>query len=173
MRNLWIILAGLLMLTQKAESAANRVLEHADVVMMYQAERQTYTNYGTTVLAWGGKPNPNTLAEAKDIKFFGSVGMVTEFNGFFRRFGAACEQAFCCNVDGLPVKVPWLTDHQYNSVPYYWCCTQQPLFRQYIQERVVQTIQAGAYGVHIDDHLGTSGGLFVGICFCPKCVEGF
>jgi hypothetical protein len=173
MRFYWIILVGLLALTHQVESASSRTLEHADVVMMNQADQKTYTNYGATVLAWGGKPNPNTLAEAKGLKFFGSVGMVTEFAGFFRRFGAACEEAFCRNVDGQPVRVPWLTDQQYSGIPFYWCCTQQPLFRQYIQERVVQTVQAGAQGVHIDDHLGTSGGLFVGLCFCPKCIEGF
>jgi hypothetical protein len=154
-----------------AGSAA--VLKHSDVVFMYQAGRAVYADYGGTVLAWGGKPTPAALAETQGVKFFGSVGMVTEFSRYYERFPQTYEQALCRDVDGKPVKVPWLTDHQHKGIPYWWCCTQQPQFRQYIRERVIETVRAGADGVHIDDHLGTSGGLWLGICFCDRCVEGF
>jgi hypothetical protein len=59
-------------------------------------------------------------------------------------------------------------------VPFYWCCTRQPVFRQYISERVVDTVKSGVHGVHIDDHLGTSGALFLsGGCFCERCMLEF
>jgi hypothetical protein len=67
----------------------------------------------------------------------------------------------------------WLTDHKHKGVPYWWCCTQQPQFRRYLRERVTETVEAGADGVHVDDHLGTAGGLWLGICFCDRCVAGF
>lgn len=163
----WLV-AGLV-----SASAQIPVLKRSDVVFMYQAGRPAYQEYGGTVLAWGGRPTPATLADAKDVKFFGSVGMVTEFNRYCQRFPTNYEQGLCRDLNGQPFKVPWLTDHQYRGIPYWWCCTHQPLFRQYISERVTDTVQAGAYGVHVDDHLGTAGSLWSGGCFCDRCVEGF
>jgi hypothetical protein len=107
------------------------------------------------------------------VKVFGSVGMVTEFARFYDRFPDSYQQALCQDVQGRPVKVPWLTDHQHHGIPFWWCCTQQPLFCQYLRERVIDTVQAGADGVHIDDHMGTAGGLWLGVCFCDRCLEGF
>jgi hypothetical protein len=140
---------------------------------MYQAGRDTYADYGATVLAWGGTPTPRHLEEAKGVAFYGSVGMVTEFAGYYQRFPETYEQGLCRDVQGNPIKVPWLTDHQHKGIPYWWCCTQQPQFRQFLRERVAQVVKAGAGGVHVDDHLGTAGGLWTGTCFCARCVEGF
>jgi hypothetical protein len=166
-------LLGSVCLASSQERTVPRVLKHSDVVFMYQASPQTYTDYGATVLAWGGQPTPRSLEEAKGIKFFGSVGMVTEFARFHERFPQTYEQGLCRDVDGNPVKVPWLTDHQHKGIPYWWCCTQQPTFREYLQERIVQTVRAGADGVHIDDHMGTAGGLWLGLCFCDRCIDRF
>lgn len=140
---------------------------------MYQADRASYQAYGATVVAWGGRPTPASLAESQGAQFFGSVGMVTEFARFYERFPLTYAQALCRDVQGRPVKVPWLTDHQHKGVPFWWSCTQQPQFREYLRERVAETIRAGAHGLHIDDHMGTAGGLWLGLCFCERCVEGF
>ena len=123
-------------------ATAEPALKRSDVVFMYQADRQTYEDYGATVLAWGGKPTPQSKAEAQaaGVKFFGSVGMVTEFARYYERFPQTYEQGLCRDVEGQPVKVPWLTDHQHKGVPYWWCCTQQPQFRQYLRERVIETV---------------------------------
>jgi len=150
-----------------------RMLKRSDVVFMYQSDRQTYVDYGATVLAWGGKPTPQSREAAQGVKIFSSVGMVTEFGRYYERFAETYEQGLCRDINGHPVKVPWLTDHQHKGVPFWWCCTAQPQFRQYLSERVIDTVQAGADGVHIDDHLGTAGGLWLGICFCDRCVDGF
>jgi hypothetical protein len=155
-------------------SAQIPVLKASDVVFMYGAGKEVYQDYGATVLAWGGTPKPAELAEASGLKYFGSVGMVTEFNRYHERFPDTYEQGLCRDLKGQPYKVPWLTDQQHKGVPYWWCCTRQPLFRQYISERVVETVKAGAYGVHIDDHLGTAGSLWPdGGCFCDRCVDEF
>jgi hypothetical protein len=166
---------GFWLIAVSSVTAAEPALKHSDVVFMYQTDRQTYEDYGATVLAWGGKPTPQSKAEAQagGVRFYGSVGMVTEFARYYGRFPQTYEQGLCRDVDGQPVKVPWLTDHQHKGVPFWWCCTQQPQFRQYLRERVIETVQAGADGVHLDDHLGTSGGLWLGICFCDHCVAGF
>lgn len=149
------------------------VLQRSDVVFMYQAPREIYRDYGATVLAWGGTPRPESLQAAEGMKFFGSVGMVTEFSRYYDRFPETYEQGLCRDLEGKPYKVPWLTDHQHKGVPFWWCCTRQPLFRQYITERVTETLKAGAHGVHIDDHLGTAGSLWQGGCFCERCAVEF
>ena len=173
MKTFAILALGLFLVPKFPATAQIPVLKRSDVVFMYQASRQTYQDYGATVLAWGGKPTAKSLEEAKDLKFFGSVGMVTEFSRYYERFPQTYEQGLCRDVQGQPFKVPWLTDHQHKGVPYWWCCTRQPLFRQYLSERVADTVKAGAAGVHIDDHLGTAGGIWQGGCFCDRCVEEF
>jgi hypothetical protein len=166
-------LLAFLLLMPSLFATSSGVLKRSDVVFMYQADRGTYVEYGATVLAWGGNPTPESLEEARGIKFFGSVGMVTEFSRYYERFPESYEEGLCRDIQGDPVKVPWLTDHQHKGVPYWWCCTQQPNFREFIRERVLGTVSARAYGVHIDDHMGTAGGLWLGICFCDRCVAGF
>src|SRR5512135_1844990 len=155
------------------QAAENGSLKRSDVVFMYDADRQTYHDYGATILAWGGTPTPQSREAAAGVRLYGSVGMVTEFDQYYERFPKTYEQGLCRDIDGRPVKVLWLTDHQHKGIPYWWCCTSQPLFRQYLSERVIETVRAGADGVHIDDHMGTAGGLWLGICFCDRCVEGF
>ncbi len=149
------------------------VLKRSDVVFMYESDRQTYEDYGATVLAWGGRPTPKSREAARGITFFGSVGMVTEFARYHDRFPETYEAGLCHDLEGKPFKVPWLTDHQHQGIPYWWCCTQQPFFRQYVSERVAETVKAGADGVHIDDHLGSAGALWLGGCFCDRCAAGF
>jgi hypothetical protein len=173
MKTRFAISLGLLLALAPDARAQLPVLTRSDVVFMYQTDRQTYADYGATVLAWGGRPAPEALQEAGPVRFFGSVGMVTEFNRYHDRFPETYEQGLCRNLDGQPFKVPWLTDHQHNGVPYWWCCTRQPLFRQYLSERVADTVKAGASGVHIDDHLGTAGSLYSGGCYCDRCVAEF
>lgn len=171
---MFVLMPALALALPSAPTVSNQpVLKHSDVCFMYQADRRTYEAYGATVLAWGGTPTPQSLAEARGVRWFGSVGMVTEFARYYERFPETYEQGLCRDVHGNPVKVPWLTDHQHKGVPYWWCCTNQPQTRTFLRERVQETIRAGAQGLHIDDHLGTAGGLWLGICFCDRCIEGF
>ncbi len=164
---------SLLALAQPSPTIDSRLPQRSDVVFMYQADRGTYQDYGATVLAWGGTPDSRSLNEATGVAFFGSVGMVTEFARYHRRFPDTYLEGVCRDLEGKPFKVPWLTDHQHEGIPYWWCCTQQPQFRTYLEERVIETVRAGARGVHIDDHLGSAGALFLGGCWCDRCVEGF
>jgi hypothetical protein len=168
-----LTLAFLIFAFTSGAPAHGAALKASDVVFMYQAGRSTYEEYGATVLAWGGKPTEKARAEAKGVTWFGSVGMVTEFGAYHQRFPDRYEEGLCRDIDAKPVKVPWLTDHQHEGVPYWWCCTHQPVFRQFLRDRVIETVKAGADGLHIDDHLGTAGGLWLGICFCDRCLDGF
>ena len=153
--------------------AGSPALKRSDVVFMYEAKPDVYAAYGATVLAWGGAPTAERRRAALGVAWHGSVGMVTEFAAYHRRFPQTWEDGLCRDVRGQPLKVPWLTDQRHEGVPYWWCCTRQPQFRQFLEERVVQIVRAGADGVHVDDHLGSSGALFLGACFCGRCIAGF
>lgn len=160
---------GVLLLSNATPEREKAVLKPSDVAFMYHAAADIYQAYGTTVVAWGGNPE----AVPAGVTCFSSVGMVTEFAGYYERFPETYEEALCRTVDGQPIKVPWLTDHQHKGIPYWWCCTNQPQFQQYLRERVQETVRKGTAGVHIDDHLGTAGSLSSGGCFCDRCVSGF
>ena len=164
---------GLLLALALSGHSQAAVLKQSDVVFMYRSGSKNLCRVRRHCPGLGGKPTPESTAQNRGIRVFGSVGMVTEFNRYYERFPQSYEEGLCRDVFGQPLKVPWLTDHQHKGVPYWWCCTQQPLFRQYLRERVIETVKAGADGVHIDDHLGSAGGLWLGQCFCDRCVEGF
>jgi hypothetical protein len=173
MTRLTLLLLAAVLAGHREAPAQLPTVKRSDVVFMYESDRQTYADYGATLLAWGGLPTPKALEAARGVKFFGSVGMVTEFARFHSRFPQSYEEGLCRNLQGQPFRVPWLTDHQHQGVPYWWCCTRQPIFRQFLSERIVETLKAGAQGIHIDDHLGTAGSLGSGGCFCSRCVAEF
>jgi hypothetical protein len=82
------------------------VLKPSDVVFMYQAPREVYDAYGATVLAWGGTPKPESLQAAQGLKFFGSVGMVTEFSRYYEFDPKTYEEGLCRDLQGQPFKDP-------------------------------------------------------------------
>jgi hypothetical protein len=140
---------------------------------MYSADRAVYREYGATVVAWGDEPTLGSLDAAAGAEYFASVGLVTEFARYHDRFPRSYADGLCRDVRGEPFKVPWLADLAHRGIPYWWCCTGQPQFRQFVEERVADVLGAGAHGVHVDDHLGSAGALSEGGCFCDRCVEGF
>ncbi len=52
-----MFLAGCLAAISPTLAGEARVLKRSDVVFMYQSDRQTYADYGATVLAWAPGPN--------------------------------------------------------------------------------------------------------------------
>ena len=81
-------LRGIVFAAHLRAAASEPVSKQSDVVFMYQADRATYEQYGATVLAWGGMPTTHSkeAAEQAGVKFFASVGMVTEFSRYYERF---------------------------------------------------------------------------------------
>ena len=81
--------------------------------------------------------------------------------------------AVCVDVAGQPIVPGWL-DSDYKGVKPYWGCTNHPLFRRQLAERVRLGIASGANMLHLDDHLGTSAAAnHSGGCFCAFCMKGF
>ncbi len=173
-RSSWFLLVSTVVATCSSIARVPlQVLKHADVVTMYQGEADTYAAYGIDVIAWGGTPTPASLEAAGDRLYFGSVGMVTEWTRYHAFAGEQWRDGIAEDIDGNPIQPPWLRDFDYKGIPLYWCCTNRPLFQDYILHRVRQTIEGGAGGLHIDDHLGSAATVYHGGCFCDRCRELF
>ena len=70
--------------------------------------------------------------------------------------------------------MPWLWDHVHKGQPAWWFCTNSPLYRAYLESRLVQLAAADPDGLHIDDYTGTAGTVTRQIgCFCRHCMAGF
>jgi hypothetical protein len=151
-------------------------LEKSDVVAMYKAtDLQTYSDYGTTVLAWGGA---HTIEDVRvltemGIHATGSMWCLTAGAEALHK-NADLREATCRDIENKPIAVPWLHDHVYEGTPSLWGCTNHPTFRAHMRAKVCEAMAGGAYGLHVDDHLGTaSPAAWQGGCFCDYCVEGF
>ncbi len=67
--------------------------------------------------------------------------------------------------------VGWSCNEEF-AVPTYWNCTNNPVFRDHIEDKMAMGIGFGANAVHLDDATG-SGRLQRGGCFCDFCISGF
>ncbi|MHC4251306.1 MAG: hypothetical protein ACYS9X_19475, partial [Planctomycetota bacterium] len=83
------------------------------------------------------------------------------------------QKAVCFDIAGERIVPAWL-DSSYKGVRPYWGCTNHPLFRKQLVERLKTGFAAGANMLHLDDHLGTSAAAnHSGGCFCDQCMSGF
>lgn len=136
-----------------------------------------------SVIAWGSDP-----LEVENLNVFKArmtqnreAGVILQASNAFILTATAkvlhdepkYQKAVCKDIGGIPIVPPW-AEEKYNGVPTYWGCTNHPLFRAQVKERVVDGISSGANMLHIDDHLGTyAASYFAGGCFCEYCMDGF
>jgi len=154
-----------------------RAIRRSDVVFMYDNPKM-YEPYGCTVLGWAGRANAEHIeaAHKKGVRHFSSsVGFLTEFRRVID-FDENFLDAACRNFVGEPFIVPWLWDHhhKYKNQPAWWWCTNSPLYRRYLDSRLVEVMKAKPDGLHIDDYRGTSGAVtWREACFCRHCMTAF
>jgi len=161
------------------------ILKRSDVVFMAGAELEVYKLYGATVVAWGGGPKDEEEVDKwkERIRQIHEMGIRYICSNAWM-LTATCKalaedpglrKAVCVNIKGEPIIVPWLWDQTYQGVPTYWCCTNNPRFREHLRNQVILAIKAGADGLHLDDHLGTAATLFSQRpgCLCDFCIKRF
>jgi hypothetical protein len=173
--SLCVLLApGFGLAAQSADGSA-RAIRRSDVVFMYDNPKM-YEAYGCTVLGWAGRASAEHIraAHAQGVRLFSaSVGFRTEFRQVID-FSPDFLDAACRNFAGKPFIVPWLWDHKYKDQPAWWWCTNSPLYRKYLDSRLVETMKAEPDGLHIDDYTGTAGTVtWQSGCFCRYCLAGF
>jgi len=142
---------------------------------MYAASDEAYQAYGATFVGWGGA---HTLEQVKrhhdlGVRCTGSMWCLTAGAENIHKdpkLRAAC----AVDIEGYPVEVPWLFDHNYEGTKSYFGCTNHPDFQDLCRQRVRQVMAGGADGLHVDDHLGTAGAAWwQGGGFCDYCMKGF
>jgi hypothetical protein len=152
-----------------------RAIRHSDVIFMYD-NPDLYSAYGCTALGWAGTANPRHIdaAHAKGVRLFTtSVGFLTEASRVVD-FSPDFLDAACRNFEGKPFIVPWLWDHKHKAQPAWWWCTNSPLYRSYLEQRLTEVAKALPDGLHIDDYRGTSAAVtWRSACFCRYCMVGF
>ena len=151
-------------------------IRHSDVVFMVD-DPTKYQAYGcTVVVGWGERPEPERVkaAHAQGVRLYsGSVGFVTESTQVID-FSPEFLDADCRNFAGQTFVVPWLWDQKYKGQPAWWPCTNSPLYRQYLESRLKETMKADVDGLHIDDYRGSSGPVtWLSGGFCRHCMAGF
>jgi len=180
-KTLIVCVLGSLSLTgapiRAAQPAADpgRAIRRSDVVFMYD-NSELYETYGCTVLGWAGRADRRHIEEAhrKGVRLFStSVGFRTEFRQVID-FSDDFLDAACRNFADEPFIVPWLWDHKYKDQPAWWWCTNSPLYREYLDGRLVEVMKTRPTGLHIDDYTGTAGTVtWQSGCFCRYCMAGF
>jgi hypothetical protein len=151
-------------------------LQPDDVVFMYAAgDEQAYSDYGATVVAWGGA---HTLTQ---VRRFAELGIHATGTMWCLTAGAEnlhksadLREATARDIEGNPIPVPWLPDHVYEGTPSWFGCTNHPSFRAHVRKEVCNAMGGGALGLHVDDHLGSAqAAASQGGCFCDYCMRAF
>lgn len=159
----------------------------SDVVFMYTPSDPTqYDAYAGTVAGWGGRPRTHNAqdvegfrqrvaeAQRRGVRYCASVDFLVDFGGFIDFRPDNFMDAVCRDLDGNPIRVPWLWDHKHKGHPAYWFCTNNPDYQAYLRDQVQRACSAPIDGLHIDDYAGTSScSAWNGGCFCPHCKQGF
>jgi beta-galactosidase len=152
-----------------------RAIRHSDVVFMYDNPKM-YAAYGCTVLGWAGTADARHIdeAHAAGVRLFAtSIGFLTEMSRVID-FSPDFADAACRNFEGKPFVVPWLWDHKHKGQPAWWWCTNSPLYRKYLAQRLREAMAGKPDGLHVDDYRGTSGAVtWRSACFCRYCMAGF
>jgi len=170
--------------TGTALAAEARTIKKSDVVFMGAKTADIYKVYGATLVSWGGRPWGDN---EKAIKSFEERVRTAHELGMRYCAGAAFRTAFakmidfdenfmdsvCRRLDGEPILVPWLWDHQHKGHPAYWFCTNSPGYRRYLKFQVKLAMCTDVEGLHIDDYNGTAGTEWRGGCFCKHCMAAF
>jgi hypothetical protein len=153
-----------------------RTLHADDVVFMYAShDEAAYADYGTTVVGWGGAHTLERVRryEALGIHATGTMWCLTA-GAQALHADPDLREAVCRDIEGQPIRVPWLPDHVYEGTPSWFGCTNHPTFRAHVREKVAQAMSGGAHGLHVDDHLGSAHPAFgQGGCFCDFCMHEF
>lgn len=185
--SLIVVCVALTAIESKAQEAERPKVRASDVVFMYSSHTPSqYDTYQGTIVGWGGRPGSRSEesvrrfgervedAHKRNMKYCASVDFLVDFAGFIDYRPDSFMQAVCRDLDGNPLRVPWLWDHEHKGHPAYWFCTNNPDYQEYLRDQAQRACLASIDGLHIDDYSGSSAcSAYNGGCFCPHCMEGF
>jgi len=154
-------------------------MKETDVVFMGGVKDLTlYDTYSATWVAWGTGwvwPPKNALKEmhARDIHSTGSFWCLTAGAKLLHE-DPVLRKAVTRDIEGKPIKVPWLLDQVHQGTPSWFGCTNHPDFRAHLQKKLREAIAHAPKGIHIDDPSGTYASVsYGGGCFGDHCMRAF
>lgn len=158
------------------------VLKRSDVVLMHGLEPWIWQTYGAIEVAWGGGPrDEGQVDEWKEriqkarqmrIRYSCSNAWMLSARAEVLAEDPGLRQAVCLDFNYNRIIPRWI-DNVYKDIPSYWGCTNNPRFREHLRNQVILAMQAGADGLHLDDHVGSAHTLDHAGCFCEYCMKGF
>lgn len=155
--------------------AEERALRRSDIVFFIDDPAQ-YQAYGCTVVGWGAQAKADHIKAAHEagVRLLAtSVPFRTAFNKVID-YSDQYLDAACRDFSGEPFAVPWLWDHKYKDQPYWWGCTNSPLFQEWLEHYLDPLMAAEPDGLHIDDYTGTAGSVtWLSGGFCTHCMQAF
>ncbi|MFC2106306.1 hypothetical protein ACFLS0_06115, partial [Candidatus Bipolaricaulota bacterium] len=96
---------------------------------------------------------------------------ITAAEASFQRRPELVETA-CRNIDDEKLILEWYPKGSVS--PFYWCCTNNPVWQDFLIERNCAAIDIGVDGLLLDEIYGTSHAIWNGGgCFCEYCMAGF
>ncbi|MCX6094984.1 MAG: hypothetical protein NTY63_09230 [Candidatus Bipolaricaulota bacterium] len=156
-------------------------LRHPQVVS-FQASPEQAASWFVTCIGWGSGfdleaqllrtvPESIKRSVADERPYtLGFSTFTTSETAFARR--PELVQASCVDIAGERCVVGW---YQKGSVsPFYWGCTNNPVWQDYMIERACAAVDLGADAVLLDEIYGTPQSVYnAGGCFCEYCLAGF
>jgi len=96
--------------------------------------------------------------------------ITTSEQAFFNRPELA--DAACIDIDGTRCILDWYPVGTLS--PFYWGCTNNPVWQDYLIERCTRAVDLGVDAVLLDEIYGTAHATWdAGGCFCEYCMAGF
>jgi len=81
------------------------------------------------------------------------------------------QETACRDIDGNKIVLDW---YPQVDPPFYHCCTNNPVWQDYLLERNCAAIDVGVDGIVFDEIYGTAHAIWNGGgCFCQYCMSGF
>ncbi len=169
--------------------AGEPIIRRSDVAALsHYREIETFQAYRPTVIAWGWpqayprgmtpdnrndmiRENIETAYQQGVRIVTANIDMVTA-TAWILSENPELQDAVVRDIHNEPMLVYWFEHVSYDDIPTYWGCTNNPVYRNHLQEKVVKAVSLGANALHLDDPRG-SAWLDNGGCFCDFCTSAF
>lgn len=119
----------------------------------------------------GWLENKINYAHSLGIKYVSALSPITAVGKVYNQRPDIAE-ASCLNIHGEKIQLHWYPINP--NEPFYWGCTNNPTWQEYLKEVIERSIDAGADGIHVDEIYGTAHAIWGERgCFCDYCMDGF
>ena len=188
--NILVVIISMLWIPSCEGQDSNAPLvRRSDVAALsHYREIESFEAYRPTIIAWGwplAYPKDVTTQERDNmirtqieeayqqgVRIVSTnIDMVTA-TAWILSENPELQDAVVRDIHNEPMLVYWFEHVNYDGVPTYWGCTNHPVYREHLKEKVAKGVSFGTNALHFDDMRG-SAWLDNGGCFCDFCTTAF